>query len=406
VSSVLASDAPLHDPFSPDWQDDPAPYLNRLRDTDPVHWSQLGYWVVSRYDDCAALLRDPRLSFSNAAMGDIPSEASPDDLADVIRVFTNSFNLMDPPDHTRLRRLVAKAFAAQATERERPRIQATVDELLDAAERRREMELVGDFAYPLPIIITTAMIGIPDVDRVRFRDWFARLARLMDPGMSPETFAAALEACRAATEFLQELVDERRARPAADLVTALVQAEDEGDVMNDDELVANLLVIFGAAGTTTKSLISRGVVELLRQPDQLAILRADPALIGTAVDELLRFLPTAGVGFLNRALEDIELEGGTIKAGDRVSLSLSAANRDPAQFPDPDRLDITRTENNHLSFGAGAHYCIGANIARAEAQIAIGTLVQRFPALALDEDEMEREPIPSNDWARVAVRLR
>jgi cytochrome P450 len=301
---------------------------------------------------------------------------------------------------------VAKAFAAQATERERPRIQATVDELLDAAERRGEMDLVGDFAYPLPIIITTAIIGIPDVDRERFREWFARVARLMDPGMSPETFATALAAYRAATEFLQQLVDERRARPADDLVTALVEAEDEGSVMNDDELVANLLVIFGAAGTTTKSLISRGVVELLRHPDQLALLRADPGLIGTAVDELLRFQPTAGVGFLNRANADIELEGGTIRAGDRVSLSLSAANRDPAQFTDPDRLDVTRTENNHLSFGAGAHFCIGANIARAEAQVAIGTLVQRFPALALDEGDMEREPIPSNDWKRVTVRLR
>jgi cytochrome P450 len=406
VNAVIAPDAPLHDPFSPDWQADPAPYLNRLRETDPVHWSKLGYWVVSRYDDVAALLRDPRLSYANAAMGDIPADVDPDDLAAVVRVFTNSFNLMDPPDHTRLRRLVAKAFAAQATERERPRIQATVDELLDAAERRGEMDLVGDFAYPLPIIITTEIIGIPDVDRERFREWFARVTRLMDPEMSPETFAAALAAYRAATEFLQALVDERRARPADDLVTALVQAEDAGSVMNDDELVANLLVIFGAAGTTTKSLISRGVIELLRQPDQLALLRADPALIGTAVDELLRFQPTAGVGFLNRANADIELEGGTIKAGDRVSLSLSAANRDPAQFTDPDRLDITRTENNHLSFGAGAHFCIGANIARAEAQIAIGTLVQRFPALALDKDDMEREPIPSNDWKRVTVRLR
>jgi cytochrome P450 len=370
-------------PMDPDFVADPYPMYHRLRAEDPVHHSPLGFWVLTRYPDVMAMLRDPRLikepiaAFVAARFG----VAVPPGLG-------LSMLDRDPPDHTRLRGLVSKAFTPRALEGLRPHIQQIVDGLLDEAQRRGSMDLIEEFAYPLPVRVICEMLGVPVKDHERFKQWGLDIARGLDAIMLPPDSDVAVRSIagrRALSNYFRELIAERRAAPRDDMLSALIAAEEAGDKLNEDELLATCILLLVAGHETTVNLIGNGTLALLRHPAELRKLRENPGLITTAVEELLRF-----DGPVQRTAripsEDITIGGVTIGKGEMVMPFLGAADRDPAQFPDPDRLDITRADNRHIAFGMGIHFCLGAPLARMEGQIAINTLLARLPRLALATD--------------------
>jgi hypothetical protein len=362
---------------------DPYPLFRRLREESPVHRDDLvgGGWLVSRYEDVLALLHDPRL-VRNRAGGDSPAAApEPEELRPLYRAFHRQMLFLDPPDHTRLRGLVSKAFTRRAVEQMRERIQRLVDELLDRVEPAGHMDLIADFAHPLPFSVIRDMLGVPAEDQARLRGWSADYAAFVgNIPPSPDDLARAARSVVEMTEYLRGLLAERRRRPEPDLLTALASAEQEGQVLDEEELVANCLLLLVAGHETTTHWIGNGVLSLLRHPDQMERLRAEPSLLPTAIAELLRFespVPFTG----GKAREDFEHRGQRIRRGDYLFLILGAANRDPAQFPEPDRLDLGRADNRHLAFGHGVHFCLGAPLASLEAEIAFGTLLRRLPKL-------------------------
>jgi cytochrome P450 len=371
-------------PMDPEFVADPYPMYHRLRAEDPVHHSPLGFWVLTRYPDVMAMLRDPRLikepiaAFVAARFGmAVPPPGLGLSMLD-----------RDPPDHTRLRGLVSKAFTPRALERLRPEIQQIVDGLLDEVEARGSMDLVEEFAYPLPVRVICEMLGVPVKDHERFKAWGLDIARGLDAIMLPpdsEVGRRSISGRRALADYFRGLIAERRAAPRDDMLSALIAAEEAGDKLNEEELLATCILLLVAGHETTVNLIGNGTLALLRDPDQLRTLRENPGLIGTAVEELLRF-----DGPVQRTAripsEDITIGGQTIGKGEMMMPFLGAADRDPTQFPDPDRLDITRTDNRHIAFGMGIHFCLGAPLARMEGQIAINTLLARLPKLALATD--------------------
>ncbi len=367
-------------PMDPEFVADPYPTYHRLRAEDPVHHSPLGFWVLTRYADVMAMLRDPRLikepiaAFVAARFG----MAVPPGLG-------LSMLDRDPPDHTRLRGLVSKAFTPKALESLRPHIQQIVDDLLAHAAGNGKMDLIEEFAYPLPVRVICEMLGVPVADHERFKQWGLDIARGLDAIMLPpesEVAKRSMTGRHALAAYFRELIAERRAAPRDDMLSALIAAEEAGDKLNEEELLATCILLLVAGHETTVNLIGNGTLALLRHPDQLQKLRENPGLIGTAVEELLRY-----DGPVQRTAripsEDVTIGGQTIGKGEMVMPFLGAADRDPAQFPDPDRLDITRTDNRHIAFGMGIHFCLGAPLARMEGQIAINTLVHRLPKLGL-----------------------
>ena len=373
-------------PMAPEFVVDPYPTYHRLRAEDPVHHSPLGFWVLTRYADVIAMLRDPRLikepiaAFVAARFG----MAVPPGLG-------LSMLDRDPPDHTRLRGLVSKAFTPKALESLRPHIQGIVDGLLAKVEGRGEMDLIEEFAYPLPVRVICEMLGVPVADHERFKQWGLDIARGLDAFMLPpdsEVAQRSMAGRRALAAYFRELLAERRAAPREDMLSALIAAEEAGDKLNEDELMATCLLLLVAGHETTVNLIGNGSLALLRHPAELRKLRDNPGLITSAVEELLRF-----DGPVQRTAripsEDITIGDHTIPKGEMVMPFLGAADRDPAQFPDPDRLDITRGDNRHIAFGMGIHFCLGAPLARMEGQIAINTMLQRLPKLALAIDKPE-----------------
>jgi cytochrome P450 len=370
-------------PMDPEFVADPYPMYHRLRAEDPVHHSPLGFWVLTRYPDVMAMLRDPRLikepiaAFVAARFG----MAVPPGLG-------LSMLDRDPPDHTRLRGLVSKAFTPRALEKLRPGIQQIVDGLLDEAAGRGSMDLIEEFAYPLPVRVICEMLGVPVKDHERFKAWGLDIARGLDAIMLPpdsEVGRRSVSGRRALAEYFRELIGERRTAPRDDMLSALIAAEEAGDKLNEEELLATCILLLVAGHETTVNLIGNGTLALLRHPAELRKLRENPGLIGTAIEELLRF-----DGPVQRTAripsEDITIGGQTIGKGEMVMPFLGAADRDPSQFPDPDRLDITRADNRHIAFGMGIHFCLGAPLARMEGQIAINTLLARLPKLALATD--------------------
>jgi len=372
-------------PMDPEFVADPYPTYHRLRAEDPVHHSPLGFWVLSRYEDVVWSLRDPRLikepiaAFVAARLGQAPPGLG---LSMLDR---------DPPDHTRLRGLVSKAFTPRVVEQLRPRIQQIVDGLLDKAATARQMDLIEEFAYPLPVVVICEMLGVPLADHERFKGWGLDVARGLDSIMLPpdsEVAVRSIESRRALSAYFRELIAERRAHPRDDMLTGLIAAEEAGDKLSTDELMATCILLLLAGHETTVNLIGNGTLALLRHPEQRERLRNDPGMIGSAVEELLRY-----DGPVQRTAripsEDITVGSKTIGKGEMVMPFIGAADRDPAQFPDPDRLDIGRTDNRHIAFGWGIHFCLGAPLARVEGQIAINTLLRRLPALALATDRPE-----------------
>ena len=378
--------APVFDPFDPAFRADPYPLYRRLREENPIHAGPIGGLVLTRHADCLHVLRHPAASSDErkgemfeamAAAGEIDQE-----LAD-----NRPFLFLDPPDHTRLRRLVSKAFTPKTIERLRPRVQQLVDELLDARIETGTIELIEDLAYPLPVQVISELLGVPPEDHERFKGWSRDLARGLDPDfiLPPDVLAKRDEAIQAFSAYFLELIAEHRRSPRDDLLSALVAAEDEGDRLTEQELLSTCTLLLVAGHETTVNLIANGTLALLRAPDQLQRLRDDPSIARSAVEELLRYDPP--VQMTGRvALEDIELPGATLTKGSFGLLLLASANRDPAAFPDPDRVDLGRVDNHHLAFGFGTHFCLGAPLARLEGEVALTTLVGRCPDLALAVD--------------------
>jgi hypothetical protein len=406
-----AAELPL-DLHSAEFLEDPAPTLAWLREHDPVHRSPYGYWLLTRYDDVAAAFRDPRLSSEWTKKGSLPgmsprrSAGADDAFARAQQVVLHSFNMQDPPTHTRIRQLVQQAFTRAAVDEQRGRITELVDGCIDAGLASGTLDLVSELAFPLTITIASEMLGIPADARDEFRSSFEATERLGDPTASAEQRQAGRDALVWQLGFIGEVVAERRTRPKADLVTALVQAEERGETLTDDEILAALLTLYTAGGTTTERMVSSGMLLLLHHPAQLAQLRADPSLLGGAVTEILRFHhPNQQTSTARLALERIELRGKVIEAGSTVRLGTGAANRDPQRWQEPDRFDITRQELVSLSFGQGIHYCIGAPLARLQTQIAIGRVLERCPGLRLTDGEVRHDPRRMDRYERIAVTL-
>ncbi len=377
-----------YDIFSDLVRDDPYPLYRQMREEAPVHFDGWA-WNLTRHADVLFAFSDPR--FSSDRFG-TPDWLEPDYAREVAPLYkiTNLFLLfMDPPDHTRLRGLVAQAFSAKMVEGMRPKIQQAVDDLLDKVAPSGGMDIIADLANPLPGIVIAEMLGVPKADQPRFKEWANAYARFLGTlGDNPDLRDAANRAVIELSDYIREVAQQRRVEPRDDLITALVQAEDEGERLSHDELVATCFLLLFAGNETTTNLIGNGVLTLLRNPNALALLHEQPTLIRTAIEEFLRW--ESPVQFTDRAvIEDVEIGGEQIYAGQSVRTILGAANRDPAQFEHPETFDITRRPNRHIAFAHGIHFCLGAPLARAEGQIAINSLVQRFPTLAPADDRVE-----------------
>jgi cytochrome P450 len=372
----------------------------RMREQDPVLLQpgidgETPIWFLTRYEDVVAVLmdderfvRDPALVLNDEELAQIRA-GLPDDFAFIENHMLNK----DGADHRRLRRLVTKAFTPRMVEQLRPRIQAIADELVDAVEERREMELVEEFAFPLPITVIAELLGIPVADQKRFREWSDAVVR---PSISPSELERFAGQMRDFVAYLRELFERRRREPADDLISALLQAEEAGDSLSEAELFSTVILLIVAGHETTVSLIGSAVLALLGDPSALERLRAEPELIPGAVEELLRREAAVDRTLVRWATADAELGGRTIKRGEPVIAILGAADRDPARFPKPDLLDLDRQDNKHVAFGRGSHYCLGAPLARLETEIALATLLRRLPGLRLagDANDVEWRPVP------------
>ena len=380
--------APLFNPLSPDFIRDPYPHYDVLRRVDPVHITPHGMYLVSRHAEVAGVVRDKR--FGKDFVERSVRRYGPKIMDEpIFRSMSHWMLQQDPPDHTRLRGLVVKAFTARRVEDMRPRIQQVVDQTLDRVIPNGHMDLIEDYAFRLPVTVICDMLGIPDEHREVFYSGSRDGGRILDPvPLSPAEIAQGNASFAMSQMYFQQLFDLRRKQPGDDLTTQLVQAEEDGSKLSNEEMSANIILLFGAGHETTVNLIGNGLLALYRNPDQLALLKAKPELITNAIEEFLRY--DSSVQMTGRvALEDIDdLCGRTIPKGESVLCLLGSANRDPAVYPDhPDRLDITRPNVRPLSFGGGIHFCLGAQLARIEAEIAISTLLRRLPDLRLDDAE-------------------
>ena len=380
--------SPLFDPFAPGFTDDPYPQYAVLRAEAPVYQHPFGFWLLTRYDDVSWLLR-AGLSVEDRNVTDGVFRQLRDQMYGDQLPSTDKVSMLDrdPPDHTRLRRLVSKAFTPRAVEALRPRITGLIDGMLDAAETLGRVDLVDVLAFPLPFAVIAEMLGTPPADHERIRQLSGTVVRSLEPVADPVLFAAITAADAELRAIAGDMIAWKRGNPADDLLTALINAEDDGDALSDDELIAQTLLLYIAGHETTVNLIAGGALALLRNPDQLALLRGDPALARNAVEELLRY--DSPVQASRRiTLAPVTIRDTVIPAGAFVMASLGSANRDEL-FWGGDAAEVRLSRDNarhHVSFGAGPHHCLGASLARLEASIALARLTARFPGLALDGD--------------------
>jgi hypothetical protein len=374
--------------FDPALLADPYPLLRRLRTECPVYRSGSRY-LLTRHDDVAAVLRDPRFSAKRPARvrSAAPVRIGPTGARMRAMMAFRGRQMLeaDPPDHTRLRALANHAFAARTIAAMRPRIQHLVDDLLDRAATRGEMDVIAALAHPLPVIVIAELLGVPPEDRDRIRRWSAGAIPFLDGFRSP---IAAEAAWQGFGDYLREIIAARRAAPRDDLLTAFLHAEEGGSRLDEEELLAMCILLLIAGHETTTNLIGNGLLTLLQHPDQLALVRDDPAYLASALGEVLRYEGPVQIA-ARVATEDCAIAGVSIAVGTPLTLHLGAANRDPARFTDPDRFEIARAEGGHLAFGQGAHYCLGAVLARMEGEIALGTMLRRLPELRLASTAVE-----------------
>lgn len=371
--------------YDPAFRANPHPAYARLRATAPIHRVALpggrGAWLVTRYDDAEAILKDER--FANDWRNALPPERiaqMPPPVLEAAKLFRSNMLYRDSPDHTRLRRLVAGAFTPFSIEQRRGHIQALADSLLDAVLDEGEMDLFDDYAFPLSITTIAELLGVPVEDRDKFREW-------TDVALSGngtiEDKEKIIPSMQAFADYLRAVFEGKRKNPKDDLISALVQAEEAGDELTEDELLGMVILLLIAGHETTANLICTGMLALLQHPDQFERLKNDTSLIKSAIEELLRYSSPLEKATERFAREDIAIGGTIIPKGEMVLVVITAANRDPERFPDPDTLDITRASNKHLALGKGIHHCLGSSLGRMEGQIAISTLLRRTPNLRL-----------------------
>jgi cytochrome P450 len=375
----------------------PYPVYDELRANDPIHWSaENGYWILTRYADVVAQVQNDRLSSNRigAHQGRMP-EAAKEHFRPLFTAVGSWMLMIDPPDHTRLRALVSKAFTPGVVENMRALVQKLVDEMLANVKERGHMDVMTDLANPLPAIVIAEMLGVSGTDQQQFKAWSDDIAMGLggiDIARSKEELFSLYDLAQksfiALADYFRVKVAELRAKPSDNLLSALIQAEEQGDRLSESELFANCVLLMIAGHETTTNLIGNGMLALLRNPEQKNRLAQNPEAIVSAVEELLRYdSPVQKMGRI--ALNDLNIGGKQIKQGDLVCVSYAAGNRDPEQFASPAQLDITRKPNRHLAFGHGLHYCVGAALARLEGQIAINTILSRMPGLRLETEELE-----------------
>jgi cytochrome P450 len=379
----------------PEVRADPYPAYARIRAMGDLVQTTFGDYLVTRYADAFTVLRDARFSSNGRHQPNheqVTQLAEAIGLKDLQDLFDRLMLFADPPDHTRLRRIIGKAFTPRTVEAMRPRIAGIVDGLLDRFEADGGGDLIEALAFPLPVTVISDMLGVPASDHAQLREWTSIAVKALDPSDDMGVFLPAGDAVRAMRAYFDELVATRRANLGDDLLSAFILAEDEGDRLSHDELLDTTILLFGAGHETTVNLISGGVLNLFRHPGELTKLKADPVgLLPSAVEELLRFGPPVQLT-ARTTTTDVELADTAIAKGTELLVLVAAANRDPDVFTDPDRLDISRGDNRHLSFGGGIHLCLGSPLARTEGQEAIGRLFQRFPDLALATDDVVWKP--------------
>ena len=384
IGSSGSSTPIIFDPTSHEYIANPYPILQRIREVDPLHRSKMG-WLVTRYEHVAAVLRDWHVWGSPFPPEHRRSLYGPGPMFEYASRRMNSY---DPPEHARLRSLVTKGFTAKRVGALQPRIQEIVDGLLNSVEGMREFDAIEALAHPLPCQVICEMIGVPRGDSPQLSNWTEAIQSALGPVAPPEHILAANEAASEFMSYIGALVTRRRATPGDDLLSGLIAAEEAGQRLTEDELVATVLFMFTAGHSTTRDLVGSGLVALMNNRDQWQRLVSDPSLIPDAVEECLRYAPSIMV-FGRRALQDTTLAGMPISVGEAVFVSIAAANRDPRRFPNPDLFDIGRGDNEHLTFGGGIHYCLGATLARAEARIIFAALVRRYPNMRLSEQATE-----------------
>jgi cytochrome P450 len=399
-----------YDPRRPEEIADPFPSFARLRASDPVHWSEiLGGWVLTRYRDVRAALFDRRLSADRITpFRDHLAPAARAAMQEALAMLGRWAVFNDPPEHTRRRALLNMAFTPRAVAALRPTIAAIVERLVDGVAARGSFDLIADFAYPLPATVIAGMIGVPAADLERFKRWSDDIAAFVGSALAtPDKRQRAERGMREMSDYFRAMVADHRARPRDDILGGLIAAEDEGKRLSDDEIVASAILLLFAGHETTTNLIGNGVFALLRHPAELQALREQPALVGSAVEEMLRYDgPTQAMTRI--AVEEVAFAGAAgeprvVRRGDRVFLLLNAANRDPEIFAEPERFRVARDDSRHVAFGYGPHFCLGAPLARLEAAIGVGRLLERLPRLALQESD----PVWSDSFVlRGLMRLR
>jgi cytochrome P450 len=421
------TDVPMFNPFEPGYHENPYAQYARLRAHEPVHRTAIGPWLFSGYAESERLLRDPSLSIefdssetAQTSDGDLSADGgadaeSPAPLSYSYPQIVKQLGLrerilvlhsIDPPEHTRLSRLIGKVFNPSRLEQLRPRTEAIVDALLGEAATRGEIDAIADLAFPLPVQVISEMLGIPDEDCPQLSEWSHRLGATLDPILPPEEVKAAAEATVAMVEYMTEAISRRRAEPREDLLTALTQVREDGEGLSDDEILDNAIFLYAAGHETTVNLIGNGLLALLEHPDQLHRLRVDPELTPNAVEECLRY--DSPVQFTRRiTTADVEFGGRSVPAHSIVLVCLGAANHDPDFWgPTAADFDIEREgARRHLSFGHGVHRCLGAALGRVEAQAALGALVQRFPGLTLAGEPKRNNRIVLRGLNTLPVKL-
>jgi cytochrome P450 len=383
VSTTVAAPLSLYHLLDPDVLADPYPLYQRLRTESPVHWDPfLHAWIVTRYADVVTVLH--RFSAARTPTPEQLAALGLESLNPIAAVMVRQMLFLDAPAHTRIRGLASQAFTPRRVEHLRAHIQEITDSLLDAVVERGRLDVIEELAAPLPAIVTAEMLGVPTADHQRLKAWSADFAEMLGNFQhNPDRATRVLRSTEDMLEYFRAAVHEQQARPREGLVSALLRAEVDGDRFSEDEVIANIIVTMVGGQETTTNLIGNGVLSLLRHPDQLERLRAEPELIAPAVEELLRYeSPSQHTARL--APDDVVLGDKLIRRRQAVIAVMGAANRDPERFPDPDRLDLTRADNRHVAFGWAAHFCFGAPLARLEGQVAFSTLLRRLPDLRLE----------------------
>lgn len=385
-------------PFIPAVTSDPYTYYRRYREQDPVHWGVSsnpnleGAWYIFRYEDVMKVMEDRRFGREYIKREDVETTPVPTAYSTFLTMVSKWIVFREPPDHTRLKSLVSKAFTPKVVENLRPYVYQIADSLLDKVHSRGEMDLVEEYAFPLPIMVIATMLGANPEDHQLFRQWALALqnasaSRLKPP---PEIYEKAEQASVDFINYFKPIIENRRANPQEDLISNLVKAADEGDKLTDEEIVATCTHLLTAGHETTVNLIAKGILALLQNPSQLQKLRSHPEYMPNAVEEIIRY--DTPIQMVTRwAYADIEIGGQQIKRGDSVGIMLGSANRDPMRFNNPDIFDIQREDTKNAGFGGGIHYCLGSTLARAEGQIALNVLLNRLPDLHLVSEKI--------DWA-------